>query len=143
MRVRAGPRPTVTSKALGCRVMDAQLLPQVDLWVKRQLERYIDVRVNAPKPYSQQPGMRSCRRSCEGKEDVRTSCTASWRTWNGQNRTRACCEPRVGDKGAILSHSGQRDLLCRGQEDGGAHGELQESDRYVSSSFAPLSDATL
>ena len=73
--------------------------------------------------------MRSSRRPRQGEEDVGPSCTARRRAGNGQNCVGFGRQPGAGHKGALLSHCRKRDLLCRGQEDRGTHGELQKGNR--------------
>jgi hypothetical protein len=128
IRARAGPRRTRTSRASVCRAMDARPHQQEASLGKRPRERYVwhAAPPCAPHPLTQ-PGMRSRHRPGEGKEDVGPRCAARRRTRHGKDGPRPRRQPGAGDQGPLLPHCRQRNLLGRGQEDGGAHGELPAS----------------
>lgn len=74
--------------------------------------------------------MRSSSRSDQSEEDVREGDIAGWWTRYGQNSAGTSGCARAGDKGAFLSHRGQRSLLDGSEEDRSTHGEFQKSYWY-------------
>lgn len=88
-------------------------------------------------------GMRSGRRPRQGEEDVGQSCAARRWPWNRQDGIGIGRQPGTRHKGPLLPDCRQRDILGRGQEDGGAHGELQKGHWYALASafLAPANHA--
>lgn len=76
-------------------------------------------------------GMRCGSRPHQSKENGRPGCPA--RRWPRYRKD--CARSRritgIGNQGSFLPHRWQRDLLCRGQEDGGVDGKFPTSDRYA------------
>lgn len=130
-RARTAQLHTRTSKDWVCsQVMDAQVQREEASSAKLQLARYASTTPQAANPSTNPTiGMRLRRRSRKGKEDVWQGCASRWRTWNRKDSSCARRQPGIGDQGTVLSYRGQRDILCRGEEDGGAYGELQAGDR--------------
>lgn len=76
-------------------------------------------------------GMRCCRRPHQSEEDVRASGAVSRGPGHRQDGAGAGSFAGAGDQGAVLSDCWERDLFGRGQEDGGADGELSTGYRSV------------